>query len=81
MSRSQFGIEVSTNYGYVSFAIFSVLLDCSVHFLDVVVRIPRVEEVYTHQFDALGVDQDCGGDGTFVDVFSVNYSLLSLLVQ
>ena len=58
------------------FAIFSVLLDRSVHFLDVVVRISRVGEVHTHQFDALAVDQDCGGDGTFVDVFSANYSLL-----
>ena len=46
-----------------------------------VVRISRVGEVYTHQFDALAVDQDCGGDGTFDDVFSVNYSLLPLLVQ
>ena len=56
LSKSQFSIEVSTNYGYVSFAIFSVLLDRAVHFLDVVVRIS-------------------------VDVFSVNYSLLPLLVQ
>ena len=45
------------------------------------VRILRVGEVHTHQFDALAVDHDCGGDGTFVDVFSVNSSLLPLLVQ
>ena len=68
VSKSQFCIEASSNHGYVSFAIFSVLPDSSVHFLDVVVRISRVVEVYTHQFDALAVDQDCGGDGTFVDV-------------
>ena len=79
--KSQFSIEVSTNFWNVSFAIFSVLLDRSVHFFDVVVRISRVWEVYTHQFDALAVDHDCGGDGTFVDVFSVKYSLLPLLVQ
>ena len=75
VSKSQFSIEISSNYGYVSLAIFSVLYIFSV------VRISRVGEVHTHQFDALAVDQDCGGDGTFVDVFSVNYSLLPLLVE
>ena len=54
VSKSQISIEVSSNYRYVSFAVFCVLLD--------------------HQFDALAVDHDCGGDGTFVDVFCVNYS-------
>ena len=54
-----------------------MLLDRLVHFLDVVVRISRVGEVYTHQFDALAVDHDCGGDGTLVDVFSVNLVLAS----
>ena len=58
-----------------------VLLDRVVHFLDVMVRIPRVGEVHTHLFDALAVDHDCGGDGPFVDVFSVNNSLPPLLVQ
>ena len=46
-----------------------------------VIRISQVGEVYTHQFDALAVDHVCGGDGTPVDVFSVKYSLLPLLVQ
>ena len=81
MSKSLFRIEASTNCGYVSFAIFSVLLDRSVHFLDVVVRISRVGEVCTHQFDALAVYHDRGGDGTFIDVFSINNSLPPLLVQ
>ena len=81
VSGSQFCIEVSTNNGNVSFAISCVLLDRLVHFLDVMVRILRVEEVYTHQFNALAVDNDCGGDGAFVDVFGVNNSLPPLLVQ
>ena len=74
---SQLSIEVSSNDGYVFIAIRHVFLDRFVHFLNVMVRIPRVED----QFDALAVDHDCGGDGTFVDVFSVNYYLLPLLVQ
>ena len=80
-SRSQFCIEVFFNNGYVSFAICYVLLDRLVHFLDVMVRIPRVGEVHTHQFDALAVDHDCGGDGPFVDLFSVNDSVPPLVVQ
>ena len=44
-----------------------MLLDRLVHFLDVMVRIPQVGEVHTHQFDALAVDHDCGGDGPFVE--------------
>ena len=75
MSKSQFGIEVSTNYGYESFAIFSVFLDRSVHFLDVVVRISRVGEVHTHQFDALAVYHDRGGDGLHSLMYSVSIVL------
>ena len=56
-------------------------LDRFVHFLDVVVRIARVGEVHTHQSDALVVYHDCGGDGPFVDIFSINNSLPPLLVQ
>ena len=67
--------------GMYFFAICRVFLDRFVHFLDIMVRISRVGEVHTHQFDALVVDHDCGGDDTFVDVFSVNYSLPPLLVQ
>ena len=73
--------EVTSNNLYVSFAICCVFLDRFVHFLDVMVRIHRVGEVHTHQFDALAVDHDCGGDGPFDDVFSVNNSLPPLLVQ
>ena len=46
-----------------------------------VVCISRVGAVHAHQFDALVVDHDCGGDGTFVDVFSDNDYLPPLLVQ
>ena len=45
------------------------------------VRISRVEEVHTHQFDELAVYHDRGGDGPFVDVFSIYNSLPPLLVQ
>ena len=62
VTKSQFCIEVSSNNGYVSFAICRVLLDRFVHFLDVLVRITRVREVYTHQFDALTVCHDRGSD-------------------
>ena len=69
VSRSQLSIEVSSNKRYVSFAVFCVLLDHLVHVFDVVIRISRVGEEYTHQFDALAVAHDCAGDGTFVGVF------------
>ena len=62
VTMSQFCIEGAPNNVYVPFAICCVLLDRFVHFLDVTVRIPRVAEVHTHQFDALAVDHDCGGD-------------------
>ena len=45
------------------------------------VRISRVEEVHTHQLDAFAVYHDRGGDGPFVDVFSINGSVLPFLVQ
>ena len=79
VSRSQFCIEVSSNNMDVFFASCRVLLDRLVHFLDVMVRISRVGEVHTHQFDALAVDHDCGGDGTFVDVFSSKILCLRFL--
>ena len=63
-SRSQLCIEITSNSRNKSFAIVSVFLDRFVHFFAVMVRISRVGEVYTHQFDALAVDHDCGGDGT-----------------
>ena len=81
VSRSQFCIEVSSNNSYVSFAICRVLLDRFEHFFDVMVRISRVGEGHTHQFDALAVYHDRGGDGPFVDVFGINSSLPPLLVQ
>ena len=58
-----------------------MLLDRLEHFLDVVVRISRVGEVHTHQFDALAVYHDRGGDGPFVDVLSIDNSLPPLLIQ
>ena len=81
MSRSQFCIEISSNDRNALFVVRNVFLNSFVHLLDVMVRISRVGELHTHQFDALAVDHDCGGDGTFVDVFSVSNSLPPLLVQ
>ena len=52
-----------------------MFLDRFEHFLNVMVRIPRVVEVHTHQFDVLSVNHDRGSDGTFVDVFGVDDSL------
>ena len=69
VTRSQFCIEVCVH------------LDRFVHLLDVMVRITRVGEVHTRQLDALAVYHDRGGDGPFVDVFSINNSLPPLLVQ
>ena len=63
LTRSQFCIEISSNNGHVSFAICRVFLDRLVHFLDVMVRMSRVREVHTHQFDALAAYHDRGGDG------------------
>ena len=45
------------------------------------VRISRMGEIQTNQFDALAVYHDRGGDGPLVDVFSINDSLLPHLVQ
>ena len=59
VTKSQSCIEVS-------FAM-CVLLDRFVHFFDVMVRISRVGEIQTHQFDALAVYHDRGGDGPFVE--------------
>ena len=81
VTRFQFCIEVSSNDKYVSFAICSVLLDRFVNFFEVMVRKSRVGEEHTHQFDALAVYHDRGGDGPFVDVFSINNYLPPLLVQ
>ena len=49
-----------------------MFLNCFVHLLNVVIRIFRVGKVHTHQLDVLTVYQDRGGDGTLVDVLSVN---------
>ena len=58
-----------------------MFLNCFVHHLDVVIRIFRVWEVHTHQFDVLTVYQDRGNDGTLVDVLSVNNSFPPPFVQ
>ena len=71
-TRSQFCIEVSSNNKYVYFAICCVFLYRFVHFFDVMFRISRVGEILYH---------DRGGDGPFVDVFSIKNSLPPLLVQ
>ena len=81
VSLSQLSIEVPSNNRYAIFAVSRVLLDCSVHFFDVVVRISRVGEVYAHQFDTLVDNHDRGSDGPFVDVFGVDDFLSPLLVQ
>ena len=67
--------------GMYFLAICRVLLGRFVHFFDVVVCRSQVEEVHTHQFDALAVYNDRGSDGPFVDVFSINSSLPPFLVQ
>ena len=77
-SWSQLNIEVSS----VIFAVCRVLLDCSVQFFDVVVRISRVGELNAHQFDAMVVYHDRGSDGPFVDVFGVdNFLPLVILLR
>ena len=48
-----------------------MLLDCSVHFLNVMVSIPRAVKVPAHQLDAMMVDHDRCCGGPFVDVLSV----------
>ena len=75
LTKSQLSIEVSSNDGYVFIALRHVFLDRFVHLLNVMVRIPRVGEVHTHQFDVLSVNDDRGSDGTFVDVLGVDDSL------
>ena len=45
------------------------------------IRISRVAEVNTHQFDALVVYHDRGSDGPFVDVFGIDNLLPQLPVQ
>ena len=80
-TKSQFSIEVSSKNRYVFCAVCRVLLDRSVHFSNVVVRISRVGEVHTHQFDALVVYRDRGSEGPFIDVFSINKFVPPLPVQ
>ena len=58
-----------------------MILNIFVHLLDVVVRIFRVCEVYTHQIDVLAVDQDRCFDGALIDVIGVNNSFSPPLVQ
>ena len=81
LSWSQLSIEVSSNDRHAVAVVCRVLLDCSVHFFDVVVRISRVGEVLTHQFDALVVYHDRCSDGPFVDVLGVDIFLPLLPVQ
>ena len=71
LSCSQLSIKVSSNNKNAILA-GSVFLDCSVHFVDVVVRVSRVGEVHTHQFDTLVVHHDCRSDGPFADVLGVD---------
>ena len=47
-----------------------VLLDCSVHFFNVMIGIHRVVKVHAHQLDAMKVDRDRDSDSPFIDVFS-----------
>ena len=49
-----------------------VFPNCFEHLLKVVIRTFRVVKVHTHQFDALAVYHDRGGDGPFVDALNVN---------
>ena len=70
-TKSQFCIEAYSNNRYAIFAVGRVLLNCSGTFFDVVVRISRVGEVRTHQFDALVVYLDRCNDDPFVDVLGV----------
>ena len=58
-----------------------VFLDRFVFLLNVAIRIFSVEKVHTHQFDVLSIHQDRGGDGTFVDVLSVNDSFSPSFAQ
>ena len=58
-----------------------MFLDRFVNLLNVMVRIPRVGGVHTHQFDVLSLNHDRGSDGTFVDVFGVDDSLPPPFVQ
>ena len=80
LSWSQLSIEVSTNDWYAVSVVCRVLLNCSVHFFDFLVRTSRVGEVHTHQFDALVVDHDRCNDGPFVDVFGIDHFWPSLFV-
>ena len=81
VSRPQLSVEVSSNNWYAIFAGIRVLLNCSVHFLDVTASIPWVEKITTHQLDALKVYQNRCCDGWFVDVFAVNDFLSPPLIQ
>ena len=81
MQLRAFSVEVSSNNRYESCAVCRVLLNCSVHFVDVVVRISRAGEVNAHQFDALVVYHDRCSVGPFVDVLRVDNFLSPLLVQ
>ena len=70
-----------TNDRYAVSVVCRVFLNCSAHFFDVVVRISRVGEVHTHQFDALVVYHDRCIDDPFVDLLGVDDFLSPLLVQ
>ena len=72
ISWAHFGVEVSSHNLYALFTGIRLLLDCSVHFLNVMVSVLRVEKVHAHQLDAIMVDHDRWCNGPFVDVFSVN---------
>ena len=77
----QFGIDVSSHNLFAFLTRICVFLDCSVHFLNVMVSIPRVGKVHAHQHDALMVDRDRCCNGPFADVFSVIDSFSPFLVE
>ena len=81
MCWPQLSMEVSSNDRYAISVVCGVFPACSVHFFDVVVRVSRVGEVHTHQFDALVVDHDCRSDGPFAYVLGVDDFLSTFRVQ
>ena len=72
---SQLSVKVSSNNRYAIFAVCRVRLNCSEHFLDVMVRISRVGDVNAHQFDPLVVYHGRCSDGPFVGVLGVDHFL------
>ena len=81
ISWAQFGVEISSHNLWALVTGIRVLLDCPVHFLNVMVSIHRAEKVHAHQLDAMMVDHDLCCNVPCVDVFSAIDSLSPFLVQ